>query len=92
MDDDISASKDERLKPKTVCFYDKTKGAVDVVDAKIKKYTKMKTKKDLGFGYIWDLRKRLVVPHIRRRYESPVGLQKLVVDKMRNILKATTNN
>ena len=29
-----------------------------------------------------------MVPHTQRRYENPVGLQKRVVDKMRNILKA----
>ena len=32
--------------------------------------------------------KRLVVPHIQIRYENSVGLQKRVVEKMRNILNA----
>ena len=45
MHDDVSVSKDEYLKRNTICFCDKIKGTVDVVDRKIGKYTtKMKTK------------------------------------------------
>lgn len=40
------------------------------------------------FEYIWHLGKRFVVPHIQRMFKNSVGLQKCVVDKMRNILKA----
>ena len=44
--DDVSVRKDERLKPSTICFYHKSKGAVDVIDMKIEKYAKkMKTKR-----------------------------------------------
>lgn len=38
--DEISTSKDERMKPNTICFYDKTKGGVDVVNITIGKYTR----------------------------------------------------
>ena len=32
MHDDVRCSRDERKKPNTICFGDKTKGGVDVVD------------------------------------------------------------
>ena len=43
---DVSLSKDEPLKPNTICLYNKIKQAVNVVDMKIRKYTtKMKTRR-----------------------------------------------
>ena len=46
MHDDVRCSRDERKEPNTICFYDKTKGGVDVVDMVIGKYTtKYKTRR-----------------------------------------------
>ena len=39
MHDDVRCSRDERKKPKTICFYAKTKGGVDVADMVIGKCT-----------------------------------------------------
>ena len=45
MRDDVMCSRDERKKPNTICFYDKTKGGVDIEDMVIGKYTtKYKTR------------------------------------------------
>ena len=57
MHDDIRCSRDERKKPNTICFYDKTKGGVDVVDMVIGKYTnKYKTRRRTmnAFAYMLD--------------------------------------
>ena len=39
MHDNVRCSRDERKKPNTICFYDKAKGGLDVVDVVIGKYT-----------------------------------------------------
>ena len=46
MHDDIRCSRDERKKPNTIYFYDKSVGGADVVDMVIGKYTtKYKTRR-----------------------------------------------
>ena len=57
MHDDIRCSRYERKKPNTICFYDKTKGGVDVVHMVIGKYTnKYKTRRPTmnAFAYMLD--------------------------------------
>ena len=57
MHDDVRCSRDERKTPNTICFYDKAKGSVDVVDMVIGKYnTKYKTRKWTmnAFAYMLD--------------------------------------
>ena len=57
MHDDVRCSRDERKKPNTICFYDKTKGGVDVVHMVIGKYTnKYKTRRRTmnAFAYMLD--------------------------------------
>ena len=57
MYDDVRCSRDERKKPNTNCFYDKTKGGVDFVDMVIGKYTsKYKTRRWIinTFAYMLD--------------------------------------
>ena len=56
MHDDMRCSRDERKKPNTICFYDKTKGGVDVVHMVIGKYTnKYKTRRRTmnAFAYVF---------------------------------------
>ena len=57
MHDDVRCSRDERKKPNTICFYDKTKCGVDVADVVIGKYTtKYKTRRWTmnAFAYMLD--------------------------------------
>ena len=57
MRDDVRCSRDERKKPNTICFYDKTKCGVDVADVVIGKYTtKYKTRRWTmnAFAYMLD--------------------------------------
>ena len=57
MHDDIRCSRDERKKPNTICFYDKSVGGADVVDMVIGKYTtKYKTRRWTmnAFAYMLD--------------------------------------
>ena len=55
--DDVRCSRDERKKPKTICFYAKTKGGVDVADMVIGKCTtKYKNRRWImnAFAYMLD--------------------------------------
>ena len=57
MHDDIRCSRDERKKPNTIYFYDKSVGGADVVDMVIGKYTtKYKTRRWTmnAFDYMLD--------------------------------------
>ena len=57
MHDDIRCSRDERKKPNTIYFYDKSVGGADVVDMVIGKYTtKYKTRRWTmnAFAYMLD--------------------------------------
>ena len=57
MHDDVRCSRDERKKSKTICFYAKTKGGVDVADMVIGKCTtKYKNRRWImnAFAYMLD--------------------------------------
>ena len=57
MRDDVRCSRDERKKPNTICFHDKTKCGADVADVVIGKYTtKYKTRRWTmnAFAYMLD--------------------------------------
>ena len=102
MHDNVRCSRDERKKPNTICFYDKAKGGLDVVDVVIGKYTTymldtartdantvfQEIKHDIRtFDFIWQLGMLLVNAHIPCRLANPVGLQQTVITKMRKVLK-----